>query len=250
MKAEMLARLNRINQEFYQDFAGSFSLTRRKIQPGVSAILNQISEKGNWLDIGCGNGNLTRAWAESAHQGFYCGIDFSSGLIADAREKAPEPLEGQEFFFQQVDLSEKDWFEKIPQMDWDGIFFFAVLHHIPGRDQRSSLCMQVRDFLYAVKTCFISVWQPLNSQRLTKRIIPWESIGVSKEMLDTGDVLLDWRAHQVEGTDQPALRYVHIFSEGELKDIAQESGFSVSESYYSDGKEGNLGLYQHWEVDF
>ncbi len=36
----------------------------------------------------------------------------------------------------------------------------------------------------------------------------------------------------------------------ELTEIARVSGFSVSSSYYSDGKEGNLGLYQRWLAKF
>jgi hypothetical protein len=53
--------------------------------------------------------------------------------------------------------------------------------------------------------------------------------------------LLDWRSG---GT---GLRYVHHFSEGELITLAESSGFAVVETFYSDGKEGNLAIYQVWE---
>ncbi len=74
---ETLDQLNRINQEFYQKFTESFDQTRRKIQPGVSTILENTARKGNWLDIGCGNGNLAHTWAQKGYTGLYFGyIEF------------------------------------------------------------------------------------------------------------------------------------------------------------------------------
>ena len=62
--------------------------------------------------------------------------------------------------------------------------------------------------------------------------------------VDAGDVLIDWRA---EGESAgAALRYVHAFSEEEMQRLAGKSGFQIRESWSSDGKEGNLGLYQVW----
>ena len=249
METEALVQLNRINKEFYQDFADSFSRTRWKIQPGVASILEKIPENGNWLDIGCGNGNLAREWVKKGYQGFFCGIDFSHGLIADARKNVHALNDKQKIAFYQVDLNQNDWMEKIPAVNWDGIFCFSVLHHIPGKRSRRSLCERVRRLLSADKICYISVWQPLNSPRLSKRIISWESVGIALNKVDSGDVLLDWRAHRSVDLDKPALRYVHIFSEDELKNLARESGFIILRSYYSDGKEGNLGLYQYWRAN-
>ena len=88
MKAETLDQLNRINQEFYQKFANSFAQTRRKIQPGVSSVLENAAKKGNWLDIGCGNGNLAHTWAQKGYTGLFFGIDLSNDLIAEAEKKA------------------------------------------------------------------------------------------------------------------------------------------------------------------
>jgi hypothetical protein len=60
--------------------------------------------------------------------------------------------------------------------------------------------------------------------------------------LDEGDVLLDWRAGEVIG-----LRYVHTFSEDGLTQLAESVGFEVLETFYSDGRTGDLALYQVWE---
>jgi len=246
MKAETLEQVNLINQEFYQKFADSFAQTRRTIQPGVSSILENIPKKGNWLDIGCGNGNLAYTWAQKGYTGLYYGIDFSFDLIAKAKNNAVQIKKGQKIVFQQADLNQENWANSLPDVEWNGIFCFAVLHHIPGKARRKLLCAQMRELLAAGKDCSVSVWQPRSSPRLAKRIQPWESVGIDPSDVDPGDVLMDWRAHQTDGHNEPAFRFIHIFTEDELTEIACASGFSVAGSFYSDGKEGNLGLYQHW----
>ena len=57
---------------------------------------------------------------------------------------------------------------------------------------------------------------------------------------------MDWRGEQAEGSKRVGLRYVHIFNANELAGLAEQSGFRVVDQFYSDGKEGNLGLYQTW----
>lgn len=59
--------------------------------------------------------------------------------------------------------------------------------------------------------------------------------------VEEGDYLIDWRSGGY------GLRYVHLFSQGELEELAADSGFKITDSFYSDGKEGNLAIYQIWE---
>ena len=89
----------------------------------------------------------------------------------------------------------------------------------------------------------ISVWQWQNSPRLHKHVIPWAEVGLTDSDVDEGDVLLDWRA-----ADQVGVRYVHTFSVNDLTTLAESAGFKVLESFYSDGKPGNLALYQIWQL--
>jgi hypothetical protein len=81
----------------------------------------------------------------------------------------------------------------------------------------------------------------LNSEKLKARIQPWEAAAISGSEVDAGDYLLDWRSG---GT---GLRYVHHFDEGELHNLAEATGFEITETFYSDGEGGNLGLYQVWK---
>jgi tRNA (uracil-5-)-methyltransferase TRM9 len=125
-----------------------------------------------------------------------------------------------------------------------------VMHHIPGHENRIALCRQIRSLLKPNGSFFLSVWQIKNSPRLMKRIRPWSLLEMDENEVEKGDVLLDWRAHHPDDAHEPALRYVHLLTEKELDDLARKCGFRVTISFYSDGKEGNLGLYQIWQHDF
>ncbi len=81
----------------------------------------------------------------------------------------------------------------------------------------------------------------MDSPRLRTRIVPWSEIDIDESDVEMGDYLLDWRRGGY------GLRYVHYFSEEELQELADNIGFLVSKTYYSDGEGGRLGLYQVWE---
>jgi hypothetical protein len=85
-----------------------------------------------------------------------------------------------------------------------------------------------------------SNWQFLNSPKLKQRIQAWEKAGLSDSKVDVGDYLLDWRSG---GEGQ---RYVHHFDSKELAGLAKQTGFEVIDQFASDGKSGDLALYQTW----
>jgi 2-polyprenyl-3-methyl-5-hydroxy-6-metoxy-1,4-benzoquinol methylase len=123
---------------------------------------------------------------------------------------------------------------------FDTILAFAVLHHIPGAQTRASMLEKIRSLLQPQGQLIHSEWQFLKNPRLRQRIQPWEMAGISEQDVDPGDYLLDWR----QGGQ--GLRYVHHFAEAELDELARESGFIITETFYADGKGGDLGLYQVW----
>ncbi|MFN2176624.1 MAG: hypothetical protein ACK2U3_11800, partial [Anaerolineales bacterium] len=49
---EIIDRLIEINNKFYRDFAGQFSSTRTRVQPGIKRIIAQLPENATVLDIG------------------------------------------------------------------------------------------------------------------------------------------------------------------------------------------------------
>ncbi len=249
MEEWVIEKINRINQEFYQQFAHSFSATRGQIQPGVARLLKSTPGKLNWLDIGCGNGTLACAWVQQGRKGFYLGCDFSRELLdeAAAHIKGLSLPDGLNLDFKQVDITGVDWLGAIPCLAWDVVSMFAVLHHVPAHEQRRVLMDRIRKIIPTGKPLYLSVWQLQNSPRLLPRVKPWKMAGIPHQEVEQGDVLMDWRAGLEEKGPSEGLRYVHIFDESELHLLAGKAGFQVAESFYSDGKEGNLALYQVWK---
>jgi 2-polyprenyl-3-methyl-5-hydroxy-6-metoxy-1,4-benzoquinol methylase len=229
MDADTAKRLLDINRQFYQTFAGAFSETRGRVQPGVRRLMERIPADADVLDIGCGNGNLGAALRETGHTGRYVGVDFSPGLLQAAQHGQDEYL--------QADLSEAGWAEALAGRRFPVVTCFAVLHHIPGASRQTALLRQAAGLLAEGGRLFVSNWQFLNSARLRGRIQAWERVGLQAAQVDEGDYLLDWRSGG-EG-----LRYAHHFGEEELRRLAGEAGLEVEEVFWSDGETGNLGMY-------
>jgi len=248
MDEKTTGKLLALNREFYQTFASYFSATRMRLQPGVKKILVSTPLEANILDLGCGNGELSRSLVQNGHQGLYFGLDFSTALLEIAHEGLSD---FQNFIFIQGDLGSPDWDSQvkqcaskhIPNTQFDLVFSFAAFHHLPGSHIHIQSFQKIHELLKTGGRLIHSNWQFLNSDRLRKRIQPWSAINLTPEDIDPGDYLLDWRQGGY------GLRYVHHFNQDELTSLAQKTGYRVVESFHSDGEGGNLGLYQVWEKD-
>lgn len=238
MKADIAQHLTELNRRFYTDFGEPFSATRGRIQPGVRRVLDSMKGDETILDLGCGNGELARTLAREGHRGAYLGLDFSLPLLKDA-ESIPDGFSAE---FREVDLTQLSVdSDQLSVTDyWSLIIAFAVLHHIPGQSLRFDILKTIHKLLAEDGRFILSNWQFLNSPRLRQRVRDWSEAGLTETDVDEGDYLLDWRSG---GT---GLRYVHHFSEEELAGLAESNGFRVIETFYSDGKEGNLAIYQVW----
>ena len=211
-------------------------------------MLEMLKRDENILDLGCGNGELARVLAKRGHRGSYLGVDFSLPLLQDAESPlvGTSQPEGFSATFLQIDLTQLsvNSIRSSVTDHWSLITAFAVLHHIPSQELRLNILKTIHQLLKPDGLFLHSNWQFLNSEKLKARIQPWNVAAVSESEVDAGDYLLDWRSGG-EG-----LRYVHHFSESELKDLADAAGFRIIETFYSDGEGGNLGLYQVWKSIF
>jgi tRNA (uracil-5-)-methyltransferase TRM9 len=254
VRAEVVERLLNINRGFYQSFAEPFRASRGRLQPGVVRTLEQISLSANVLDLGCAHGVLAEKLRERGFSGRYVGLDSSRPLL----ESIPQQLQPPRYRFALADLSDAGWSETArsrlsegaasdqadvgSSANFDWAFAFAVLHHVPTAALRGSIAGAMRALLGAEGRIAVSVWDFLASPRLRNRIVPWETVDLGEDEVDEGDYLVDWR----EGGS--GLRYVHHFTGDELRGLAQEADYRVSQEYRSDGENGQLGLYQIWEV--
>ena len=248
MKTEVSQRLIQINNVFYQNFGAAFAATRRRIQPGIRRILQQIPLHGNWLDLGCGSGALALEWVAQKRSGAYDGLDFSQVLLNEAQQSLSTPEHPNlNIHFIQADLGGQAWPEKLQNRPYDGVLCFAALHHIPDADLRLNILKLAHDLIKAQGLFIHSEWQFQHSPRLTARCLPWSVAGLDQAELDEGDTLLDWRYALPGQTEKVGLRYVHCFEHNELLDLAEKSGFKIIEEFDSDGAGGRLGLYQVWQ---
>lgn len=236
MDSRTTKRLIELNRDFYEQFAGSFSATRQRLQPGVRKILDSIGEDDSVLDLGCGNGLFLRELHKRGHRASLLGADFSLPLL---REAESTPGVG----FKAVDLAQLSLSTDQLSVDggWDVITMFATLHHIPANEIRLDILRTVKTLLKPDGRFILSNWQFLNSEKLKSRIQPWSRVGLSDEDVDSGDYLLDWR-----GGGGGGLRYAHQFSAEELLGLANQVQMKIEAGFYSDGENGRLGLYQIW----
>lgn len=227
-----------LNRTFYQTFAKDFSATRQRLQPGVLRIIEQISDQDNILDIGCGNCQLGKTLIQRGHSGLYTGLDSSSEFLAIGQQGLHDK---SNVTLVHADLTSHKWMVNLPIKQYDIVLAFAVLHHVPDSRLRKQILLDIWSHTLPGARFIHSEWQVLNSPRLKSRIQPWEIIGLIREEVDEGDILIDWRA------GGRGLRYVHVFSHQELENLAVETGFEIIDSFLSDGEGGNLGLYQVWK---
>lgn len=254
----VIDRLIDLNHQFYQTFALQFSMTRRRIQPGIRRVIEQLPQELHVLDLGCGNGTFFRELERRGHTGLYVGLDFSRDLLTEAQtpeqpnrwaSSVQDGIDDQPIsaahclhsIFFQVDLATRGWSDAIYGAPFTLACAFAVLHHIPGEDLRRGLLREVHQLLVPGGRFIHSEWQFLKSPRFQARIQPWEVFGLNESQVEPGDYLLDWRY------GEQGYRYVHYFEMDELAALADMTGFRVVDSYQSDGEGSRLGLYQVWE---
>lgn len=236
MRPDTAAALLALNRQFYARFAGEFSRTRRSWPPGFSRILPYLQSGFNVLDLGCGNGRFLMFLDESGWTGRYTGLDSSEALLTDARILAARAIRIASSFV-LADLSE-GWPDAVRRVSpFDALVSLAVLHHIPGRHHRIAFLARCAELLPHEAPLIVSTWQFMTSERLTRRLTPWEVLGIDPADVERNDYAVGW------GEGSPGARYCAYIDEPELKAIAAEAGLTAVETFCSDGHEGNLNLY-------
>ena len=244
MKPVMKAKLNAINREFYSRFAREFSKMRSEGAHEMGRIVSRIKTGSRVLDVGSGNGRMgIRLVREDEHLR-YVGIDSCEELLKIARDSVSlelDPNAASRVTFVPVDIIDSKWVEAVRKESslecFDVVLLIAVLHHVPGREERRRILCQAREILASKGRIIVSAWQFPESERMQKKIVPWITIGIDDKELEPSDALLVWRRGGI------GYRYCHWISESELDELAESAGLSILETFRSGGYEGNLSLY-------
>lgn len=131
----------------YDPFAATFSKSRKNHPwPELDHIIADMQALGytSVLDVGCGNGRfLEEAEKHGFHLDRYCGIDSSSGMIAEAKKLHPE----NQFFVCDM-LHLEDFYQDISgNQQFDALLLLASFHHLETRAMRVQVLHDLRQFL-------------------------------------------------------------------------------------------------------
>lgn len=236
MDTETCQRLADLNRAFYARFADDFARTRRGWPPGFDLILPYLPPGANVLDLGCGNGRLLAFLAARGWRGDYLGADSSSKLLERARQVASQ-VTNMATNFVPLDLLTPNWPTYLPSWHVDRIVCLAVLHHIPGRSNRERFVAGCSALLPPGGLLILSTWQFISADRLRARILPWTTIGLGSADVEPGDYLLSW------GEGATGQRYCASIDREQVKHLAAMAGLECMDTFYADGREGNLNLY-------
>lgn len=223
-------RLLQLNREFYDRFAEAFRDSRAATEPGFERILARIQSRSRVLDLGCGQGRLASLLPTGCS---YTGVDYSHELLQIAAQS--EPTESDRRFV-QADLVSDDWLSTVGG-NYDWIVLRAVLHHIPGDCRRQGVVERAARLLAPQGRLVIANWQFLRIERLRRRLLSWEQVGLGECDVDPGDYLLDWQRNGY------GIRYVHLVDEAETRQLADHAALEIEELFFADGHTNDLTLY-------
>jgi len=211
-------------REQYNSMTKEWDISRQVFSSLKEKQLKRFRKCKNILDLGCGNGLVT---GEILQYGVkYYGLDISKELIKIARRKYSAEIKNKEANFLVGDAC-----KKLPYKNnfFDGVISFAVLHHVPGEEKRLRFLDEVKRVLKPGGQASVIVWNLFNNWP-KKRFGIEEQVKNPKLGLDKNDFLVSWRATP----GKEVKRYIHSFTDKELKELARAVGFDkITVGYYN-----------------
>lgn len=226
MDKELAKELLEKTRRDYDLIAEEFSRTRRNFWSELFAVLKDYTKDGDKvLDVGCGNGRFLDLLGQKKID--YLGIDNSEEQIREARKKYPDKN------FLVADALNLPF----PDDSFDKVFLIAVLHHIPSRNLRIKVLVELQRVLRPGGHLLLTVWRPPLAEAL-RPIFKYSFLKlIGRSKMDFLDVLIPWGS-RVE-------RYYHFFKKSEIMELASRAGFKTLKSEIvrnQTGKRSNLYL--------
>jgi len=229
----------RKTRAIYNTIAKEWDASRFKPSPLKIMLVKGVKSGYRVLDLGCGNGLMARDVI--ARGGQYFGLDISAKLIAIAKKRNKELVKKSGIKFAVGNAL------KMPYKNnfFDFVFSFAVMHHVPSEEQRIKFLSEIKRVLKPGRTAVIKNWNLLSPWANKKYKIGMQ-LKENKPGFDSGDVVIPWKATAGKIFD----RYLHHFSDAELRRLAKAAGFKNCRiTYYSrEGRKKNNGEDQEMEI--
>lgn len=211
-------------KEQYNSIAKEWDLTRQVPTVLKMKQIKRFKKGQKVLDLGCGNGLVTGEIVKLGVK--YYGLDISNELVKIARKKYSQEVKSGVVQFKIGDAC-----KKLPYKNnfFDAAISLAVLHHVPGEKNRLKFLQELYRVLKPGGRASIIVWNLLNDWS-------YKRFGIEHQLknhnvdLGENDFLVDWRA--TPGKNMK--RYIHCFTNIELKKLAKQAGFSkITIGYYT-----------------
>jgi len=203
-------------RQTFDSIAREFDLTRGRPWPEVVEFIESLPGNSVMLDAGCGNGRHTLPAVSGGHR--ITALDISRELINIAREHVREAgLTGMESGIEFVngDLTALPF----PGECFDAAICIAVIHHIPGRDNRVRALSEIRRILRYGGAALVSVWA--FDQPRFREVLERHESGNFSPLTGFGDVMVPWKYSKEKSRD----RFYHLFMGGELQELCETAGF-------------------------
>ena len=197
-------------RDSYNNMSGDFSASRARFWDELEFLKEHTTHDDHVLDVGCGNGRFYPLIKERHAK--YTGIDYSEKLIADAKQLHPDA----EFLVSDGVII------PFPQHSFDIAYSFAVLHHVPSEKLRMHFIKEIARVLHPDGTLVLTVWNLWRGKYFGRLLRTALGKILGKNSLDIGDVMLTF------GKEKHP-RYLHAFTENELRVLLEQNGFAALE---------------------
>lgn len=126
-------------------------------------IISELNLKGNEsiLDLGCGDGVLSKLLADKVPEGMVLGIDASNGMLNAAKE-----LEGPNLSFRHLDINELDYND-----EFDLIFSNAALQWVKNHELLLDNCHRALKINGVIRFNFAGHGNSLNFFEVVRKLI-------------------------------------------------------------------------------
>ena len=210
-KAQAIVRQTR---QFYNTAAKEWDVSRGMPSPIKIKLIKPIKPGMKVLDLGCGNGLMVAPILQRG--AYYYGADISDKFIALCKKRYLSYIKTKQAEFKTADAV------KLPYKNnyFDFAVSIAVMHHIPSAELRLKFLQELYRVMKTGAVAKIDNWNLHEEWGRNKYKIENQLKNIPAGH-DEGDVLVPWKA--TGGKAIP--RYLHIFSDKELKDLARAAGF-------------------------
>ncbi len=192
----------------YDNISDHFDITRQHNWSTIQDLIGQYVKKDqNILDLGCGNGRLTKNLPSNIN---YTGLDISPKLISLARKNNPEHK------FQTGDLTNLPF----PDHTFDIIFAVASIHHIPSNTLRRQAISEIYRVLKQEGIFIMTNWNLYQPKYLPY----FNTNHILDKKMDENDTLIPWKNSAGETVIS---RYYHAFDLDEIQKLILRKDFNI-----------------------